>query len=39
VGQGRPRYGIDFKGGTLVYVKFAEAPELDRLRPTWPSRA
>ncbi len=30
--KGGPRYGIDFKGGTLVYVKFAEAPELNRLR-------
>ena len=26
------RYGVDFKGGTLVYVKFAEAPDLNRLR-------
>ncbi|HXE76571.1 MAG TPA: protein translocase subunit SecF [Candidatus Xenobia bacterium] len=30
--KGGPRLGIDFKGGTLVYVKFAEAPDLDRLR-------
>ncbi len=30
--KGGPRYGIDFKGGTLVYVKFAEPPELNRLR-------
>lgn len=30
--KGGPRYGIDFRGGTLVYVKFAERPELDRLR-------
>lgn len=30
--QGGPRYGIDFKGGTLVYLKFVEAPELDRIR-------
>jgi len=27
-----PRYGIDFRGGTLVYVKFAQRPDLDRLR-------
>src|SRR5574342_224176 len=30
--KGGPRYGIDFKGGTLVYVKFADAPEFERLR-------
>src|SRR5262249_40291539 len=26
------RYGIDFKGGTLVYVRFAQAPDLDKIR-------
>lgn len=25
-------YGIDFRGGTLVYVKFAAPPNLDRIR-------
>ena len=30
--KGGPRYGIDFRGGTLIRVKFAEAPSLDRLR-------
>jgi preprotein translocase subunit SecF len=25
-------YGIDFRGGTLVYVKFAKAPDMDALR-------
>jgi preprotein translocase subunit SecF len=25
-------YGIDFRGGTLVYVKFAKAPNLDAIR-------
>lgn len=25
-------YGIDFRGGTLVYVKFAKAPDLDAIR-------
>ena len=25
-------YGIDFRGGTLVYVKFAQAPNLDAIR-------
>jgi len=27
--KGGPRYGIDFKGGTLMYVKFAKLPPLD----------
>lgn len=26
------RYGIDFRGGTLVYVKFAKQPNLDAIR-------
>ncbi len=26
------RYGIDFRGGTLVYVRFASAPPIDQLR-------
>ncbi len=30
--KGGPRYGIDFKGGTLVYLKFSQAPDLDRIR-------
>ncbi|OFW08866.1 MAG: protein-export membrane protein SecF [Acidobacteria bacterium RIFCSPLOWO2_12_FULL_59_11] len=30
--KGGPRYGIDFRGGTQVHVKFREAPSLDRLR-------
>jgi len=30
--QGGPRYGIDFKGGTLLYVKFAEKPSEDSIR-------
>src|SRR5579862_3520134 len=32
IAKGGPRYGIDFKGGTLVHVKFREAPSLDHLR-------
>jgi preprotein translocase subunit SecF len=27
-----PKYGIDFRGGTLVYVKFKSAPRLDMIR-------
>ena len=30
--HGGPRYGIDFRGGTLIRVKFSETPSLDRLR-------
>src|SRR5579875_3242132 len=26
------QYGIDFRGGTLVYVKFAQNPDLDAIR-------
>jgi preprotein translocase subunit SecF len=32
VHQGGLRYGIDFRGGTLVYVRFANAPPLDKIR-------
>lgn len=30
--KGGPRYGIDFRGGALVYVKFAERPPVDKIR-------
>jgi preprotein translocase subunit SecF len=30
--KGGPAYGIDFKGGTLMYVKFSSAPPVDRIR-------
>ncbi len=30
--KGGLKMGIDFKGGTLVYVKFAEAPDVNRIR-------
>ena len=30
--KGGPRYGIDFKGGAMLYVKFAGPPPQDRLR-------
>jgi preprotein translocase subunit SecF len=32
VHQGGLRYGVDFKGGTLVYVRFAGTPQLDQIR-------
>jgi preprotein translocase subunit SecF len=30
--KGGPRWGIDFKGGTLVYVKFAQPVDREQLR-------
>src|SRR3989442_15140282 len=30
--KGGLRYGIDFKRGTVVYVRFAQAPPIDRIR-------
>ncbi|MGB9241735.1 MAG: protein translocase subunit SecF [Candidatus Acidiferrales bacterium] len=30
--NGGPRYGIDFRGGTLVYVRFAGTPPIDQIR-------
>jgi preprotein translocase subunit SecF len=32
ISKGGPYYGIDFKGGTLVYVRFAGPPPVDQLR-------
>jgi preprotein translocase subunit SecF len=32
IAKGGPRYGVDFSGGTLVYVKFKEKPPLDTVR-------
>ena len=32
VHKGTLDYGIDFKGGTLVYVRFASTPPVDKLR-------
>lgn len=32
IAKGGPRYGIDFKGGTLMYIKFAQAPSEDEIR-------
>jgi len=29
-----PLYGIDFRGGTVVYVRFQQTPPLDKLRAT-----
>ena len=36
--QGGLKYGIDFKGGALMKVKFAEPPHLDKLRAALNSR-
>ncbi len=30
--NGGLRYGIDFRGGTLVYVRFAGTPPIDQIR-------
>jgi preprotein translocase subunit SecF len=30
--KGGPRYGIDFKGGVLIYLRFAQQPPMDELR-------
>ncbi len=36
VSKGGPKYGIDFKGGTLVNAKFKDAPPQDKLRAALP---
>jgi len=33
-----PRYGVDFKGGTLVYVKFKDTPPEEKLRSALQAR-
>jgi preprotein translocase subunit SecF len=30
--KGSFRYGVDFRGGTIMQVRFQEAPEIDRIR-------
>ena len=30
--NGTLRYGVDFRGGVIVYVRFADQPEIDQLR-------
>lgn len=30
--KGGPNYGIDFRGGTLIYVKFAQRPSVEEIR-------
>src|SRR4051812_3425827 len=32
IARGGPRYGIEFKGGTLMTVKFRSMPSLNQLR-------
>ena len=32
VSQGSLRYGVDFQGGAIVYVRFQNPPEIDRIR-------
>jgi preprotein translocase subunit SecF len=38
IAKGGPRYGIDFRGGTNVYVKFKNQPSVDRIRGELKSR-
>lgn len=32
IAKGGPRYGIDFRGGTLVQAKFQQSPPVDKIR-------
>jgi preprotein translocase subunit SecF len=32
IAKGGPRYGIDFRGGAHVYLKFAEKPPVEKIR-------
>ncbi len=32
VSKGGPKYGIDFRGGTVTYVRFASDPDEDKIR-------
>ena len=36
--KGGPKLGIDFKGGTLAYVKFKNAPDIDAIRSALTSK-
>lgn len=36
--KGGPAYGIDFRGGTLMYLKFSEPPRLEEIRSAVSSR-
>lgn len=36
--KGGPRYGIDFKGGTVATVRFASAPDEDKIRKALESK-
>jgi preprotein translocase subunit SecF len=38
VAKGGPRYGIDFRGGALMYVKFAEQPPVQQIRSALSAR-
>src|SRR5439155_2202984 len=36
VAKGGFRYGVDFRGGTIVYVRFQQKPALDQIRKLLP---
>jgi protein-export membrane protein SecD/preprotein translocase SecF subunit len=38
VWKGGPKYGLDFRGGTLIYVKFSHPPAIDDLRKSLTDR-
>jgi preprotein translocase subunit SecF len=38
VAKGGPRYGIDFRGGALMYVKFVEQPPVQEIRSALSAR-
>ncbi len=38
VWKGGPKYGLDFRGGTLMYVRFSQPPPIDELRNLLSSR-
>jgi preprotein translocase subunit SecF len=36
--KGGPRYGIDFRGGAMMYVKFAGKPQVEKIRSALASK-
>src|SRR5712691_8721775 len=36
--KGGPRYGIDFKGGALMYLRFNQEPPVDKIRSALSSK-
>jgi len=38
IAKGGPLYGIDFRGGALMYVKFAKQPPVQQIRSVLTSK-